>query len=308
MIGKAESLPGVNIQELSTATFTRVGEVTTKGGYEYYFFGADAGLIPTLKLQLVAGENFKEGVPNVDQVVINEEAAGRLGFSNPEEAVGSRITFTTRAGSDGSTILGVVKNYYHRSPKDAHLPMLMYYHEKTSYYAVKVQTKDMAQTVAGIKEIWNRVYPGTVFSYFFLDERYNQQYRSDSQFSKVVTTFSGLTIFIACLGLFGLSSYTITQRTKEIGIRKVLGASVGSIVKLLSASFAGTVVIAALIAVPISHVTMNEWLSGYAVRITLSPWVFIVAVIAVLVLAMITVSIQTFKTAISNPVDSLKRE
>lgn len=307
-IGQAESLPGVNIQELSTTTFTRLGDETTTGGYEYYFFGADAGLIPTLKLELVAGTNFRDGVPNKDQVIINEEAVERLGFASAEEAVGSRVTFKLSSEAEGSTIIGVVKNYYHRSPKDAHLPMLMYYQNKTPYFALKVTTNDMQQTVAGVKDIWSRTYPNTVFSYFFLDEKYDQQYRADTQFGEVVTAFSGLTIFIACLGLFGLSSYTITQRTKEIGIRKVLGASVGSIVRLLSANFAGTVVVATLMAMPVSYFAMNEWLSGYAVRVPMNAWVFVVAVLVVLLLAMVTVSIQTFRTAISNPVESLRQE
>ncbi|HZY80080.1 MAG TPA: ABC transporter permease [Cyclobacteriaceae bacterium] len=306
-IGQSESLPGVNIQELSTATFTRLGDNAT-GGYEYYLFGADAGLIPTLKLQIVAGSNFKDGVANRDNVIINEEAAERLGFASPEEAIGSKVTFRMSNAVDGSTIIGVVKNYHYRSPKDVHLPMLMYYQEKTSYYAVKIESTDMTQTIAGVKEVWDRVFPNSVFSYFFLDEKYDQQYRADTQFGQVVSVFSGLTIFIACLGLFGLSSYTITQRAKEIGIRKVLGASAGSIVKLLSANFAQTVLVAVLMAVPISFVAMNEWLSGYPIRIELSAWVFVGSVIAVLVLAMGTVSIQTFKTAVSNPVDSLRQE
>jgi putative ABC transport system permease protein len=166
----------------------------------------------------------------------------------------------------------------------------------------------MPQTVAAVKTLWDNVFPNTVFSYFFLDDKYDQQYRADTQFGLVVTAFSVLTIFIACLGLFGLSSYTITQRSKEIGIRKVLGASVGSIVKLLSANFVRTVLVAALIAVPISYYAMDEWLSSYSVRISMNVWVFVVSVIAILVLAMITVSIQTFKTAVSNPVSSMRQE
>ncbi len=184
----------------------------------------------------------------------------------------------------------------------------MFYRDKTPYYAVKVQTSEISETVDGIRAVWEKVFPDTVFNYFFLDEKYDRQYSADSQFGQIVFIFSFLTIFIACLGLFGLSSYTISQRTKEIGIRKVLGASAGSIVKLLSTSFIRTVLIAALIAIPISYYAMSEWLSGYSVRISLSMWVFAGSVLALLVLAMATVSIQTFRTAASNPVDSLRQE
>ena len=305
-IGQAESLPGVNIQELSTTTFTRLGENST-GGYEYNVFGADAGLIPTLQMQFLAGKNFTEAGSNQDNVIINEAAAERLGLS-VEEAVGSKIDFRMSKGSNGSTIIGVVKNFHFRSPKDAHLPMLLYYRDKAPYYAVKVQTKDMAETVEGVKAVWERVFPNTVFSYFFLDEKYNNQYSGERQFGQIVSVFSFLTIFIACLGLFGLSSYTISQRAKEIGIRKVLGASVGSIVQLLSASFIKTVLIAAFIAIPFSYLAMDEWLSGYSVHVGLSVWVFLGSVVAILVLALATVSIQTLKTAVSNPVDSLRQE
>ncbi len=155
---------------------------------------------------------------------------------------------------------------------------------------------------------FNNNYPNSTFDYFFIDEMYNDQYLAESRFGKVVVTFSVLAVLIACLGLFGLSSYTITQRTKEIGIRKVLGASVSQIVTLLSGNFIRVVMVASLLALPLAWLAMTEWLSSYAVRIELTAWIFIVPVAIIVTTALVTVSVQTVKSAMANPVDSLKQE
>ncbi|HYG19374.1 MAG TPA: ABC transporter permease [Ohtaekwangia sp.] len=308
-MSRSGSLPGVDMQELSSTSIVRLGQSREEGhGYTYYYISIDADFIPTLNMTLAAGRNFTDGVPNNDQVIINEEAARMLGFSSAEKAVGSKVTFQTRSDTEGSTVIGVLKNFNFRSPKEGHLPMLFYYHEHPEYFAVKLSSDDMPATLASVEAAWKKVYPNSVFNYFFLDEKYDQQYRADTQFGKVMAAFSGLIIFIACLGLFGLSSYTITQRTKEIGIRKVLGSSVAGIVRLLSYDFAKTVFIAALLAVPVAYGVMEEWLSHYAVRINLNGWVFVIAVMTILLLAMVTVSYQTIRTAVANPVDSLKQE
>jgi putative ABC transport system permease protein len=302
-LSRSETLPGLNIQELNTTSFTRVGQEKQNNGYEYYLYSVDDDFIPALNMKLAAGRNFDSKASNKYEVIINEEAVKRLGFSNAEEAIGSKITYWS-----GATIIGVVKNFYQRSPKEKHIPMLLRYSEDANYFSLNVKTKDIHETLASLKITWNRVLPNSLFSYFFLNDKFNQQYQADAQFGQVVATFSGLAIFIACLGLFGLSSYTIVQRTKEIGIRKVLGASVTQIVGLLSQDFIKVVMIAALVALPVAYWAMNEWLSNYEVRINLNAWVFIIPVMMILLLALVTVSFQTFKTAISNPTDSLKQE
>ncbi|MBN8651960.1 MAG: ABC transporter permease [Cytophagales bacterium] len=308
-VAQAESLPGVDIQELSTTSILRFGETRENGkGYVYYFIAVDDGFVSTLNMTLAAGRNFENDMPNQDQVIVNEEAVKMLGFTNAAEAVGSKITFQTRGGAESSTIIGVLKDFHFRSPKEGHLPMLFYYAQPNDYIALQVSSADMQQTLSSIQTTWNQVYPNTVFNYFFLDEKYDQQYRADTQFGKIMAAFSILIIVIACLGLFGLSSYTIIQRTKEIGIRKVLGASVIGIVKLLSLEFAKTVFVAALIALPVAYFAMEEWLSNYAIRIGSNVWIYIVSVFAIMLLAMITVSFQTIKTAGRNPVNSLKQE
>ena len=306
-VARSEAIPG-QLQELSTTSIKRLGETESDRGYLYYFFKVDANYVQAMNLKLVAGRNFEDGLPNQDQIIINEESAKLLGFSNAEEAIGQRVTFNTRGDSKGSTVIGVLKDFFFRSPKETHLPMFFYYGEPADFFTLQVKSADMDQTISSVAAAWSKIYPNTVFNYYFLDEKYDHQYRADMQFGKVMAAFSGLIIFIACLGLFGLSSYTITQRTKEIGIRKVLGASVSEIVRLLSLNFAKTVSVGALIALPVAYFTMEQWLSNYFVRITLNAWIFVFAFAVIMLLALVTVSVQTIKSAIANPVDSLKQE
>jgi putative ABC transport system permease protein len=189
------------------------------------------------------------------------------------------------------------------------VPMILrYYSGFSSYVTLKVKATDIKQTVDYAKKNWDTLFPSSPFSYFFLNEKYNQQYKADAQFEKVMAAFSIIAIMIACLGLFGLSSFTIMQRTKEIGIRKVLGGSVGQIVQLLSSDFIKWVLVAALLAMPVSYIAMNQWLSTYAVRIDLNVWMFIIPLIIIVLISILTVGTQTFKAANSNPVDSLKTE
>ena len=307
-VARGESLPGVDIQELSTTSMRRLSGSEATRGYLYYLFGIDADYVPTMNMTFAAGHNFENRHQNHDQVIINEEAAIMLGFANPQEAVGSRVTFRTRSSAEGSTIIGVLKNFYFRSPKEAHLPMLFFYAESSNYFALQVNSNDMRKTITSVEEVWNKLYPDIPFNYFFLNEKYDQQFRADAQFGTVIAVFSGLITIVACLGLFGLSSYTITQRTREIGIRKVLGASISEIVRLLSVDFAATVMLADLIAIPIAYFAMHEWLSQYYLRISLNGWIFIFAIGVILLFALITVSFQTVRTARANPTDSLRQE
>jgi putative ABC transport system permease protein len=308
-VARSESLPGLSLHELSTnSNVTRVGENKSEGSYNYYLIEIDADYISTLGMKLLHGKNFRDGFPNYDQVIINEEAVKRLGFSSPEEAIGSKITYKTRWEGEPSTIVGVLQNYYQRSPKEQQFPMIFYYDEFPNYFSIRLKTENINQSITSIKKTWAEVYPGTLFHYFFLDEKYDQQYQADTRFGKVIATFSTLAVFIACLGLFGLSSFTIVQRTKEIGIRKVLGATVFQIVHLLSKEFAKVILIAAIVALPISYLAVAQWLSGYGIRINLEVWMFLIPVSIILFIALFTVSFQTFKTAIENPSGSLRQE
>ncbi|MBT1703540.1 ABC transporter permease [Chryseosolibacter indicus] len=308
-VSRSESFPGSSLVEVNTTSFTRVGQENQEnGGYEYYFYSVDADFIKTMGMKLVAGINFEDGAENHDRIIINEEAVQRLGFADAQEAIGQRVTFRTRWPGEPSTIIGVIKNFYHRSPKEDHLPMVFDYVDYPDYFAVRLKSGDTHQAIASIKTTWDQVFPENVFDYFFLDEQYEQQFKSDMRFGSVMATFSGLAVLIACLGLFGLSSYTIVQRTKEIGIRKVLGASVAQIVQLLTSDFVRVVFIASLIGLPIAYVAMEDWLSNYSVRINLNVLMFIVPVATILFIALVTVSFQTIQTALENPSKALKQE
>lgn len=308
-VAQSESLPGLSLHELSsTSSIWRQGQEKNNDSYTYYIIDIDEDFASALDMKFVAGRNFEEGVPNNDQVIINEEAVIKLGFSSPEEAIGSKITYKTRRNGEPSTVIGVLKNFYQRSPKEAHIPMVFPYADDASYFSVRLQTEDMHSAVASVKKVWDEAFPGTIFHYFFINERYDQQYQADAQFGKVIATFSVLAVFIACLGLFGLSSFTIVQRTKEIGIRKVLGASVLQIVNLLSKDFTKVILIAAVLALPVAYFAMEQWLSTYATRISLNIWIFMLPVVVILLIALLTVSFQTIKTALSNPTNALKQE
>jgi putative ABC transport system permease protein len=285
----------------------RIGHEKESGSFNYYFFSIDADFISTLDMELIEGRNFKN-TKNEDQVIINEEAVARLGFTGAADAIGQKITFRTRWQGEPATIIGVLKNFYQRSPKESHIPMIFRYRERGTYITIKMKTEDVHQTMALVRAEWKEMFANTPFLYYFLDEKYDQQYQADTRFGQVIATFSGLALFIASLGLFGLSSFTIVQRTKEIGIRKVLGASVTQIVRLLSEDYTRVVMIASLIAIPVAFLAMNRWLSYYENRIQLNVWIFLLPVIVILMIALLTVSFQTIKTALENPTRSLKQE
>ena len=206
-------------------------------------------------------------------------------------------------------MIGVVKDFnyisLHRNIEPLTLPFEAY---ASRYLTLKIKSEDISETIQEVKEIWNRLAPHRPFLYSFLDDDFNRQYHSDFIFRKLFTTFSCLAIFIACLGLLGLATYTAEQRTKEIGIRKVLGADVRNIVALLSSDFIKLVVVSILIATPISWYTMNLWLEGFAYRMEIQPWIFILAGLIALSIAVFTISYQSVKAALMNPVSSLRSE
>ena len=307
-IAFSESVPGISLHELSTTTGIKwVGNKSKEGnGFNYYIVRSNEDYIPTLGMELVSGRNFDKATVYGGQILINEKAAEILGFESPEAAIGEKITYYWH--NEPSTIIGVTKNYHQRSPKESMLPMLFPYQPVEGFMTLKVSGNDIRGTLSTIEDTWNTLFPESVFDYFFLDQNYDQQYKADTQFGAVVTLFACLAIFIACLGLFGLSSFTITQRTKEVGIRKVLGASVAQIVSLLSKGIIILIIVADVVAIPIAYLVLSEWLAGYVTHINLSWWLFVIPLFFVVTLAMFTVGFNTIRAAIANPVDSLKQE
>lgn len=272
--------------------------------------GVSIGYLNLYKIKILAGRDFvySDFNPNfgkVHNLIINESAVKTLGYSSLQDAIGKTIF----RGHKAWDIIGVVNDYHQKSlryPVEATLLFPAY--STNSVISVKVDTKDLPETIASIRKAYDTFFPGNLFDYSFLDERFNEQYSNDRLFGKVFAIFSGFAIFIACLGLLGLSLFATAQRTKEIGVRKVLGASISSIVMLLSKDFIRLVIIAFVIASPVAWYIMHNWLQDFAYRINISWWIFFAAGLMAVVIAMGTISFQAVKAAISNPVKSLRTE
>jgi putative ABC transport system permease protein len=277
-----------------------------KNPFTFYTLYVDNDFLLSYDMQFKAGRNFSQDNPaDKKAVVLSEEAVKLFGIDNPEKALNQIISNY----QDSFKIIGVVANYHQLGLNKAMLPVIFIPKpEVNNFYSLKFQTANVHQTIASIAKVWNKYFPESPFSYFFLDELYNAQYKSDGQFGKVFGLFSFLAIIIACFGLFGLSAYNVLQHTKEIGIRKVLGASVKHIIYLLSKDFLLLVLIAFVVAVPVTWFTMNSWLHDFAYRINISWWIFLIAGLIAILIAFITVSFQAIKAAIANPVKSLRTE
>ncbi|HEX5153757.1 MAG TPA: ABC transporter permease [Parafilimonas sp.] len=272
-------------------------------------FMADENFIPTLKIQMLQGRNFSKAFNDSASVILNETAAKQIGWKQP---VGKYLDYP---GNDQKfKVIGVVKDFNISSLHDVVEPFALFnnaantYTVNSSFISVRLQPGNINAYLNNIEDTWKKFAPNTPFDYSFLDEEFDALYRSEQRMGKVFGIFTFLSIFVACLGLFGLSIFTAERRKKEIGIRKVLGASVQSVVGLLSKDFLKLVMISAIIAFPLAWFAMNKWLEDFAYRITISWLVFIIAAAGALLIALITISFQSIKAAIANPVKSLRTE
>ncbi|HEX3164970.1 MAG TPA: ABC transporter permease [Chitinophagaceae bacterium] len=273
---------------------------------QYRVIGMDHDYMKQYGIKLLAGRYFSKDFGTDDSAVIfNKKGFEQLGLNKPEDAVGKRIDFW----GSRYTIIGVAENFHQQSLREAFEPLIFRLIPGVrGYLSVKTTASKAGETIALVKSNWDKFFPGNTFDYFFLDDHFDQQYRADQRFGQVFGLFTSLAILVACLGLFGLASFTTIQRTKEIGIRKVLGASVSGILKLLYQEFATLLVIAFVIAVPLAWLTIGNWLQGYAFRINIHWYYFVLPFIVILVVALLTVSFQSIKAAIANPVKSLRTE
>jgi putative ABC transport system permease protein len=270
--------------------------------------GIDSSFASMYGLELVAGRGF-ERIAEVPQgepfpVIPNETVVRAIGFDSPAEAVDQIVNF----GGVDARIVGVFKDFNWSSAHAVRENAFFGLDYNAAQLSIKVSTENLPQTIAAIERIYTTLFPGNPFRYAFANEQFDQQYRNDQRFATLFSIFAGLAIFIACLGLFGLAAFTAQQRTKEIGVRKVLGASVGSIVRLLSSDFMKLVLIAFVLAAPLAYFGMQRWLEGFAYRIDIGPGVFIVTGFLVLLIALLTVSYQSIKAALADPVKSLRYE
>jgi len=274
--------------------------------YTFAFLYTDYDFVPGYDIKILAGRNFSAKFATDSSAVLLNEAATKLfGISSPEAALKESIIY------DGAPykVVGVLADFHQLGLNTAVNPMVFVLRpQANNFYSIKLNSANTPQTVAAVEKIWNEHFPADPFSFFFLNEAFDQQYKADVQFGKVFGIFSFLAICIACFGLLSLSAYNVIQRTKEIGIRKVLGASVSGIFMMLSREMVMLVAIGILVAIPVAWFVMHLWLQDFAYRIPIQWWVFALAGIAALLIALLTVSYQAIKAALANPVKSLRTE
>jgi putative ABC transport system permease protein len=261
----------------------------------------DQQFIHLLNLKIVEGKNFTGSKSDSAHFILNETAVKQAGIKDP---VGKSFTIWANKG----TIIGVVKDFNYASLKKNIEPAIFCYSPHNSFMYVKTSGKDAPAAVASAEKVWKAYGSEFPFSYSFLDDDYNQMYQSDQRAGTLFNAFAAIAIFISCLGLFGLATYTAQVKTKEIGIRKVLGASITDITGLLAKEFIALVFIAFIIAAPIAWFAMNKWLQNYAYRININLWTFFVAGVSALLIALLTIGYQAIKSAMANPVKSLRTE
>ncbi|MFK7831732.1 MAG: FtsX-like permease family protein [Winogradskyella sp.] len=300
----ASSVPGTGNSAAYSEIENQQGDLQI-ANLDLYFVNED--YLKQLGMKIVAGRGFSRDFASDSSkaMIINEKAVSLLGYANAQDAIGADYQ---QWGSNGE-IIGVVKDFNYKSLQDEISPLTMRLDsEQTDIITIKIQGNNTSQTLASIEETWKSIMPGDPFEYYFLDELFNNQYQAEEQFESLFMSFALLAIFISCLGLLGLAAYSTIQRKREIGIRKIIGASVGSIVNLLSKEFIKLVAIAFVVSAPIAWYLMHSWLEDFAYKINIKWWMFVVAGLGSMVIALVTVSFQAIKAATSNPLKSLRTE
>ena len=274
-------------------------------------YDVDENYIPTLGIEMLAGRNFSETfATDSAAVILNEAAANAFGWG--EKSIGHTISHSFKNDDNtrriNYTVIGIVKDFHFKSLHERISPLVMVLSPDAGSLIVKLKTKDVAELTATLQKSWTAFGPEEPLNYSFLDDRFNNTYRSEQNTAKILGIFAGLTILVACLGLFGLVTFTAEQRRKEIGIRKVLGATITGITSLISKDFLKLVFIAFIIASPVAWMIMNKWLQDFAYRINISAWIFVLAALLAIAITIITVSFRAIKAATANPVESLRSE
>src|SRR5690606_8286853 len=273
---------------------------------QFQIVTVDKDFTAVFDLELKAGRLYNDtDTDDYDVMVINEQAAQVLGFDSPEKVINERILWS----EDTVSIIGVLQEYHHETLKYAVSPIFFPLDPGYGLFIpIRLSGGSFDATIASVENLYHEHFPGNPFNAYFLDDHYNQQYNSDIRFGKVVGVFSLLAIVITCLGLFGLSSYTVLFRTKEIGVRKVLGATSGSIVRLLCREYTVLITIAIAIAIPLARYVMGGWLKNFENRIDLAWWIFVLPNLMVIAIAWLTIGTHTLKAAATNPVETLRHE
>lgn len=307
----AQTYPGDSFDNLSSTRGVFLPDGKNDRANVFYTYHAQPDYFDLMDIEFLAGGAFvRNSGFEGNQIVVNETFLKTMGISSPEELLNKTVSFW---GNNEWKVVGIIKDYYHFGLKSPILPMIIRYQDNMSNLLIKLDKS--ATSIAGLESAldqvenkWREVFPQSTFDYTFLDEKFEAQYEQDKAFGKAFQIFTILSILIASLGLFGLTAYTVVLRKKEIGIRKVNGATITQVLTLLNKDFAKLLGLAFLIAIPCSLYVMNQWLEGFTYRTNFSWWIFALAGTTALLITFLTVSWQSFKAAIANPVESLKDE
>ncbi len=272
-------------------------------------FRVDENFVEAYGLQLIAGESFsREKLSDGEGLLLNRSATRLLGFEKPEDAVGKKMQYW----GNQPTIVGVIEDYHHKSLRNKVEPTIIRNSKSNFlYYSLMAESengRDLNRLIAQVEQTWKRIYPDNPINYFFLDQQFNDQYKADQLFGRIVGLFSILAILIACLGLFGLASYAVSVRTKEIGIRKVLGAPLSHILLLLNKNFLQLLLLAFVISIPLAYYLFSRWLENFAYQTPLQWWYFGLPCLIVLIIALLAISGQSLRAALGDPVKALRYE
>jgi putative ABC transport system permease protein len=305
-VSAAKRVPSGRLLDSSGARVIR-GEKSGTIDFMIALLRVDHDYIPTFGMELAAGRNFSKEMPTdtTNAFILNETASREIGWSSPQDAIGREFGYGLQEGQ----IIGVVKDFHFESIHHTIAPIVMVLSSHSlNQVAVRISPNDIPGTMAFLQRKWQEFRPNYPFSYYFVDERFDQQYRSENKLLQLFGYFAFLAIFIACLGLFGLALFTAEQSIKEIGIRKVLGASVSSIVFLFSKEFSKWVLLANIIGWPVAYFAMMKWLANFAYRTSLNVWTFLLAGALALFIAILTVSYHSLKAAVADPIKALRYE
>ena len=314
MKGEAMRIPGVKIMtgssnvpgdEIFWASGIRRYGSLNSSSISGYIVGMDHDYVNAFGLEIIAGRNYDPTTNGRKSLILNRAMVTALDFKDPNSAIGEKVL----QGRDTMEIIGVLENYHQMSLKEQVTPLVYRYTPTfASFISFKIETENYQNVLTQVEQVWNKQFPGNPMDYFFLDQFFNRQYDSDKRFGRIFSMFTGLAIFVACMGLFGLASFMTIQRTKEIGIRKALGSTSSEVVLLLSKGFIVLVLLANIIAWPIAWLIMNRWLQNFPYRISINPLLFVLAGLAVVVIAFLSVGFQTLKASKVNPANTLRSE
>lgn len=306
-LGRSSRIPTGRLLDAMGSQIDR-GDSLAPTQADIKYVSADHDFVTTYGVKIVAGRNFsRDFSTDTGSFLVNEAAVKVLGFKNNEEIIGKNFQYGNRRGQ----LIGVFNDFHFESMHQKIVPLILLVPRNGNFFgaiSIKISGKNIPAAIAHVENTWRKFLPEAPFQYTFLDENFDRLYQSELRQGTIFTVFACIAIFIACLGLFGLSAFAITQRIKEIGIRKVLGADVSTIVTLLSKDFLKLVLIAAVIAFPVAWYAMHNWLEDFAYRINIPWWIFILAGILAAIVALFTISFQAIKAALANPVKSLRTE